>query len=249
MSSQQTVRTIDADRSAQRFPAYNAAKAKSAESPVDLTDEDIRSIAWVDPQEALRHMKRRDEARQGQVTSATTNEQASALPEGLRVFAQFAAKTFSTVAQLKGLQKFAVRISEHLVATKRRVDAIEKQNKELLATVRALEVGNDDLNRRLRKLGQGAVSSLEANYDGERSLTLMADGTPIKGGTLTLPIPIYRGVFEEGKTYPAGDEVTFAGSVWIAKMTTTAKPDENTPDGKRAWQLCVRRGRDGKSAA
>jgi hypothetical protein len=54
-------------------------------------------------------------------------------------------------------------------------------------------------------------------------------------------------VFEDGKTYHAQDEVTFGGHVWLAKMTTTAKPDEHTPDGKRAWLLVVRRGRDGKA--
>jgi hypothetical protein len=53
----------------------------------------------------------------------------------------------------------------------------------------------------------------------------------------------YKGVFEAGVTYHKGECVTHAGSLWIAKHDTMLKPDEH--DG-RDWQLCVKRGRDGK---
>lgn len=84
-------------------------------------------------------------------------------------------------------------------------------------------------------------------YDGERGLTLFFGAGEAKATiTLYLPIPIYRGVFDAAKTYAPLDEVTYAGSVWIAKAETNAKPDEHTEDGKRAWVLVVKRGREGK---
>jgi hypothetical protein len=89
----------------------------------------------------------------------------------------------------------------------------------------------------------------DVQHDGERGFTFVISRGERKKtfGPFSVPMPIYRGVFEDGKTYHAQDEVTFGGHVWLAKMTTTAKPDEHTPDGKRAWLLVVRRGRDGKA--
>lgn len=60
------------------------------------------------------------------------------------------------------------------------------------------------------------------------------------------PVPMYRGIWKEGDTYQPGDTVTWAGSAWIAKAQTVAKPGINTPES-RAWQLCVKKGTDGKS--
>lgn len=57
---------------------------------------------------------------------------------------------------------------------------------------------------------------------------------------------IYRGIWQDGQTYEKGDSVTWAGAQWIAREATTAKPDEHGT-GARAWQLSVKRGRDGKS--
>jgi hypothetical protein len=89
----------------------------------------------------------------------------------------------------------------------------------------------------------------DVQHDGERGFTFVISRGERKKtfGPFAVPVPIYRGVFEDGKTYHAHDEVTFGGHVWLARQTTTVKPDEHTPDGKRAWLLVVRRGRDGKA--
>jgi hypothetical protein len=82
-------------------------------------------------------------------------------------------------------------------------------------------------------------------YDGERTLTIRFEkGERVKEFAIRLPVPLYRGVYEAGKAYEAGDQVTFGGSQWHAKRDTSAKPEEHGTD--RDWQLCVKRGRDGK---
>lgn len=57
-----------------------------------------------------------------------------------------------------------------------------------------------------------------------------------------LPVVIYRGIWELGREYLAGDQVTSAGSQWTAKQTTRERPGEDS----RAWVLSAKRGRDGK---
>jgi hypothetical protein len=51
----------------------------------------------------------------------------------------------------------------------------------------------------------------------------------------------YRGVYEEGATYEAKSIVSHGGSMWHTATKTKAKPGEGPP-----WQLCVKRGQDGK---
>lgn len=60
-----------------------------------------------------------------------------------------------------------------------------------------------------------------------------------------LPVPVYVGIWTEGKTYQPGQSVTWDRSTWIAKTATDAKPGLNT-DASRAWQMSVRKGTDGK---
>ena len=55
-----------------------------------------------------------------------------------------------------------------------------------------------------------------------------------------LPGISYRGVWKSGE-YLTGDSVTFGACQWIAKADTTDKPGEGD-----AWQLAVRKGRDGR---
>lgn len=84
---------------------------------------------------------------------------------------------------------------------------------------------------------------LEVEYDGERTITLkMQKGDVIKEANITLPVVLDRQIFKEGKSYQAGDGVTWGGSYWIAQKDTSAKPD--TEDS--GWRLAVKRGRDGK---
>lgn len=58
----------------------------------------------------------------------------------------------------------------------------------------------------------------------------------------SVPAQIYRGVFEQGRTYAQGDVVTKGGAEWHANRVTTDIPG----DGQTAWTLCVKPGREGK---
>jgi hypothetical protein len=90
----------------------------------------------------------------------------------------------------------------------------------------------------------GTLDNLTAVYDGDRTLTLcFKSGEAIPGGVLELPLVIDRGVYRPETTYRKGDAVTYAGSLHIAQMTTSAKPEDGG-----AWRLAVKRGRDGKDA-
>lgn len=60
---------------------------------------------------------------------------------------------------------------------------------------------------------------------------------------IRLHTPIYRGVHKAGELYTRGDMVTLGGSLWHCNAAETrAAP----MDGESAWQLAVKRGRDGK---
>lgn len=59
---------------------------------------------------------------------------------------------------------------------------------------------------------------------------------------LAFPVPMYRGVYIEGEAYEKGDMVTWGGSMWHCNAQTDEKP------GSDAWQLAVKKGRDGKDA-
>jgi len=87
---------------------------------------------------------------------------------------------------------------------------------------------------------------LQADYDGERTVTLKAvRGDQVKTlTTLVLPIDLYRDVYVPGKSYQVGDRVTWEGSEWRCREAGTTKPQ----DGAKAWKLVVKRGRDGKDA-
>lgn len=61
-------------------------------------------------------------------------------------------------------------------------------------------------------------------------------------GVFQVPRFEYHGVWTP-KQYEKGDGVTWAGSLWIAKTTTSMKPG----DGSDGWQLAVKRGADGKN--
>jgi len=89
---------------------------------------------------------------------------------------------------------------------------------------------------------------LAVAHDGERTLTLRAACAETARekviGTITLPIPIYRGVYTVGKTYVPHDRVTYGGSEWHCLEETATRPGES-----KAWILVVKKGRDGRDAA
>ena len=77
----------------------------------------------------------------------------------------------------------------------------------------------------------------------ERSFQLYAgDGVIVEGGLLSFPVPLYRGVYQNGKAYEEGDLVTWGGHMFYCQTATTVKPEEFSRD----WKLCVKHGRDGK---
>jgi len=89
----------------------------------------------------------------------------------------------------------------------------------------------------------GTLEALQVEQIDERSWRFVrADGSPVVGGVLTVPVPIYRGVYVAGTGYAKGDAVTFGGSVWIAREATADKPG----DGVTKWQLAVKAGREGR---
>jgi hypothetical protein len=53
----------------------------------------------------------------------------------------------------------------------------------------------------------------------------------------------FRGPFQDGESYAAGDVVQRGGSLWRCYSPTTKQPPN---DG---WRLLVKKGRDGKDAA
>lgn len=54
----------------------------------------------------------------------------------------------------------------------------------------------------------------------------------------------YCGVFQSAMAYKRGDLVTFDGSMWVALRNVVVEK----PGASESWQLCVKRGRDGKDA-
>lgn len=62
---------------------------------------------------------------------------------------------------------------------------------------------------------------------------------------LQLPTMIYRGVFEQGRTYEVGDVVTWGGSGWACVERSEERPGE----GAKGWKLAVKKGDRGKDAA
>jgi hypothetical protein len=117
-----------------------------------------------------------------------------------------------------------------------------------------LVVGKDGKDGRDGRDGKDGISlGLEhlvetAQYDPETRTAVFtfSDGTLAKDVRLHLAgIPRYCGVYLSERAYDAGDQVTYGGNQWIAKRATMLRPDEHG-DGARDWQLCVRKGRDGK---
>lgn len=99
------------------------------------------------------------------------------------------------------------------------------------------------------KDGQDGVSwdDMEMVYDGVRGFTCRyTKGERVKEWTFSVPMMIWRGVWDRTKTYERGDVVTLDGSSWHCEATTTDRPQESGGNGSRCWKLIVKHGRDGK---
>jgi len=107
--------------------------------------------------------------------------------------------------------------------------------------------GADGLNGKDGKDGMG-FTHLEASYEPETAELVHRyigiDGE-VKEHRWKTAVPRYRGIYEHGKTYEAGESVTYSGSLWITGQTTQAKPGGSDAES-RAWRLAVKKGTDGK---
>lgn len=101
------------------------------------------------------------------------------------------------------------------------------------------QAGRDGLDGK-----NGTLENVKMVQVDERSVQFCFkdSGEIIEGGRFTFPVDLYRGVWIEGRTYEAGDSVTWAGAVWHCNDQTRTKPGE----GAKAWTLKVKRGRDGR---
>lgn len=67
-------------------------------------------------------------------------------------------------------------------------------------------------------------------------------GDVAKEYSVKLPILYYRGVYQHGALYEAGDAVSHGGSIHIAERDTSEPP--RGPE--TGWRLAVKQGRDGR---
>lgn len=80
------------------------------------------------------------------------------------------------------------------------------------------------------------ISELDIVQDGRNVTIKLGD----QERTIKIDSVIYREVWKEGE-YEKGDAATYGGSLWIAKEDTN-----EVPGTSKAWQLAVKKGRDGK---
>jgi len=106
--------------------------------------------------------------------------------------------------------------------------------------------GADGLNG---KDGKDAVpfTAFDASYEAETAELVhrYTCGDEVKEYRWKTSVPRYKGIYEHGKTYEAGEAVTYSSSLWIAGQTTQAKPGGSDAES-RAWRLAVKKGTDGK---
>lgn len=103
--------------------------------------------------------------------------------------------------------------------------------------------GNSDLERCGWHPVVRGVDDISLSFsDDARTLSIRmtrSDGKLIEKA-VSIPVPIYRGAYKRGDTYGQGDCMTYGGSLWIAKRSTSTAPPSDS------WTLCVKRGQDGK---
>jgi hypothetical protein len=83
----------------------------------------------------------------------------------------------------------------------------------------------------------------EVIYDGERTFThRWTRGDRVVEKSFAVPMPLYRGVFVEGRIYERGDVVTVRGSMYVCLEDTTGRPASES----KAWTLSVKSGQDSR---
>jgi hypothetical protein len=58
----------------------------------------------------------------------------------------------------------------------------------------------------------------------------------------------YCGAWDAAESYRAGDAVTWAGSLYIAKNAATGVQPGLSTDDSRVWQMAVKKGKDGRDS-
>ena len=93
------------------------------------------------------------------------------------------------------------------------------------------------------------LEDLDIELVDERTIKVFArrDGLAVEK-FLTIPVQIYRGVYQPGSQYEIGDTVTFGGSMWTVRKSEgeSLQTEPGKPGEDPAWQLCVKKGRDGR---
>jgi len=89
------------------------------------------------------------------------------------------------------------------------------------------------------------LNDISVNLENDRIFTfnLSQSNGEVQTKTFSLPVMIYRDVYQPGRTYQEGDCVTFGGSIWHCYKATSDRPNEA---GSSGWKLAVKRGRDGR---
>lgn len=114
----------------------------------------------------------------------------------------------------------------------KRLDDIEDQNKQAAGAGDYLSAGNKDLMSAIMTVVIGAIKPVHERLDAlEPRVAQLEHAQPLE----------YKGVWRRGYRAESGEFWTYQGSVWHAKCATTATPG-TAPE---AWQLAVKRGRDG----
>lgn len=105
--------------------------------------------------------------------------------------------------------------------------------KEAIASIPIPKDGKDGIG----------FKDMSLEFDGERTFTfkfVLEDR--IEEKSITVPFLIYRGIWQDGKTYQQGDTVTRDGCMFAALCDTNKQPGTGTESG---WQLSTKKGRDG----
>jgi len=92
----------------------------------------------------------------------------------------------------------------------------------------------------------GIAEQAEETIDGGRfteKLTVYTDGSVVRHRIKSQAL-IYRGLWTAGN-YLQGDQVTWAGGMWVAMQDTDEAPGTKKDDTSH-WRLSVKKGRDGK---
>lgn len=102
--------------------------------------------------------------------------------------------------------------------------------------------GRDGANGKDGADGRDGLGFEDLMFDADehgRPVAKFQRGEVVK--TASLPCIIDRGPYRVDEDYRKGDAVSFGGSLWIAQVDTSERPESGA-----AWRLAVKKGRDGR---